>query len=325
MKKSMPAHTTTVATLRPLSSDRVTAVALARMAILSRNDPEAETGPFLSMVERDVADGSATGVLRVDGERVNGIALWELPTELGATVQVLYLVEGTQTPERYRDFLREIAAIAGPVAFAPGRFAGLSDAEEEETMRGLGFARFARSEMRLPPESPAPEVPSVALSELRVYRPDDLSTVTRLHQRAYEGQFDRYLFLTDPDPGRNAELEMQGIVGGRWGEFLPWASWVVDGRDGVVAASLVVRAPYGPLIADVMVDPSLRGRRLGGAVVASTIRALRARGESVIVLNVTDGNRRAVRLYERLGFVRSLGPSYGWYSTARIPISPEQS
>jgi ribosomal protein S18 acetylase RimI-like enzyme len=100
---------------------------------------------------------------------------------------------------------------------------------------------------------------------------------------------------------------------------------VCEGTGGLVAAALVVRASYGPLIADVMVEPDRRGEGLGWEVLSATVRALRERNESVIVLNVTEGNRRASHLYERLGFVRTIGPSHGWYSTARIPVSPDQS
>jgi ribosomal protein S18 acetylase RimI-like enzyme len=317
--------TSRVSDLRPISSDPATAIGLVRRSIAARNDPEAETAPFLSMVERDVANGVAQGVLRREGDRTVGIALWEPPPELGATVEVLYLVDGAQTPGAYRKFLLEVARVAGPVVFAPGRLAGLADAEEDGVMRGLGFARFARSEMRLPSSSRTPEAPATPDPGLRPSRLEDRASLTRLHRRAYEHHFDRYLFLTDPDPIRNAELEMQGIVEGRWGEFLPWASWVKEGPEDLMAAALVVRAPYGPLIADVMVDPALRGQGLGRQVLSATIRALRERQETVIVLNVTDGNARAARLYERLGFVRSLGPSHGWYSTARIPVSPEES
>lgn len=314
-----------MAALRPISSDPPTALGLARQAIIARNEPASELAPFLSMVERDVANGEAAGVLRVEGERVVGIALWEPPTILGATVQVMFAVEGAQTPENYRDFFRELAGVVGPIVFAPGGLAGLTVAEEEGVMRGLGFARFARSEMRYP--ASAPDLPSSPEPPpgLRASRPDDLSSLTRLHEAAYRGHFDRYLFLTDPDPVRNAELEVGGIVGGRWGEFLPWASWVMEGEGGIEAAVLVVRAPYGPLIADVMVEPARRGRGLGRLVLTATLHALRGRKESVIVLNVTEGNRRALRLYERLGFIRSLGPSFGWYSTARIPTTPEES
>ncbi|MGI0155359.1 MAG: GNAT family N-acetyltransferase, partial [Thermoplasmata archaeon] len=311
-----------VTELRPIAFDRPAALRLARRAIFARNDPESETEQFVSAVEREVESGVAAGVLRFDGDRAVGMALWEPPTAVGATVQLLYSIEGWQGSDEYRRFFLDVRGIAGPVAFAPGRLAGLTGAEEDLLMQSMGFARFVRSEMRLPPDSPTPAVPDPTLSGLRESRASDLASLARLHELAYRGHFDRYLFLTDPDPARNAELELEGIVGGKWGEFLPWASWVFEASEGIRAAALVVRAAYGPLIVDVMVDPALRGRGLGRAVLSATIRGLRGREESAIILNVTDGNRAAVRLYERLGFVRSLGPSHGWYSVERVPVPP---
>ncbi|MGA9839169.1 MAG: GNAT family N-acetyltransferase [Thermoplasmata archaeon] len=308
--------------LRTLDADRATALTLARRAILWRNDPDSETGPFLSMVEREVAEGSAAGAIRFEGDRAVGVALWERPTALGATLQVMFGIEAHQTPADYRAFLREVQSTAGPVLFAPGRLAGLTGDQESEVMESLGFARFSRSEMRFPPQSRTPDRATGPAGRLRDARPEDQPALARLHEQAYRGHFDRYLFLADPDPVRDAEIALRDIFGGRWGEFLPWASPVLDGESGLAAASLVVRAPYGPLIADVMVDPALQGRGLGRAVLVSTVRALRARDESVIVLNVTEGNSRAHGLYERLGFVRSLGPSHGWYSRAQIPVAP---
>lgn len=318
MKNPRPTGVRLVSTLRPISYDRSTALDLARRAIQARNEPARETVPFLSAIERDVADGSAAGVLRLRGDRVVGIALWDPPSAIGLTIEVLFLVPGFQTPDTYREFYAEIGAAAGPVALAPGLLAGLSTDEEERVMRGLGFARFARSEMRLPPDAPVPApVPGTGP---RAVLPGDETALAHLHALAYRDHLDRFLFFSDPDPGRDAEIQVRDIVRGRWGEFLPWASFVVAADGRVVAATLVVRAAYGPLVADVMVDPSLQGRGLGRAVVVATIRALRDRNESEIVLNVTDGNERALRLYERVGFVRTLGPSHGWYSTDRIRL-----
>jgi ribosomal protein S18 acetylase RimI-like enzyme len=311
-----------VTELRPISSDRENALLIARRAILARNDPEAEAVPFLSMVEREVAEGTALGVLRLDGDRIGGIALWEAPTPLGVTLQLVYLVEGGQTPADYRSFFTEIRGVAGPIVFAPGPIAGLTESGETEVMNDLGFARFSRSEMRYPPHRPPPERRSDPAVRLREAHPDDQPGLARLHEVAYRGTFDQHLFLADLDPARDAELAMRDVIGGRWGEFLPWASAVVEAKENLVAASLVVRASYGPLVADVMVDPRVQGHGLGSAVLVATIRALRGRDEAVIVLNVTEGNTRAHRLYERLGFVRTLGPSQGWYSTERIPVSP---
>ena len=74
------------------------------------------------------------------------------------------------------------------------------------------------------------------------------------------------------------------------------------------------------LIADVAVAPSSQGKGFGRVVLVGTVRALRERGSTAIALVVTEGNRRAVRLYERLGFVRTLGPTREWYNTRQIPV-----
>ena len=159
---------------------------------------------------------------------------------------------------------------------------------------------------------------------MRNVRSEDEPGLRQLHQRAYRDQIDRFLFQLDPDPEKDSAAGIREIFDGRWGESLGWASFVVPENGAVVAATLVTRAPYGPLIAHVMVDPSRQGRGLGRVVLTATVRALRARGETVIVLNVTEGNTRAIRLNERLGFVRSIGPSHGWYSLARVPVRPAE-
>jgi ribosomal protein S18 acetylase RimI-like enzyme len=156
----------------------------------------------------------------------------------------------------------------------------------------------------------------------RPARSDDLPALARLHADAYRNTFDRFLFLLYLDPERDAELTTREILNGRWGEFLPWASPVVERGGAIRAAVLVVRASYGPLIADVMVDPTVRGQGLGRAVLLAAVAALRERRESVAVLNVTEGNERAIALYRRVGFVRSLGPSRGWYGRDRISVPP---
>jgi N-alpha-acetyltransferase 10/11 len=310
--------------LWPLSHDRARAVALTREALAAQNGSADGADPFQSILEREVAEGRALGRLWGDGSRSAGLAVWEPTTTLGADVRLLYLEPGASSASAYAAFLRELARSTGPVAFAPANLAGLGPEEEAEMMAGLGFARFARSEMRLPPSAAPPPDGEVEVAvRSRPATRVDIDELARLYARAYDRTFDRYLFLVNLDLARDAELAIREILDGRWGEFLPWASPVVEGEGALSAASLVVRAPYGPLVADVMVDPAAQGRGLGRAVLGESVRALRAKGETVIVLNVTEGNRRAIRLYERLGFVRSLGPSFGWYSTELIPVPPD--
>ncbi len=306
--------------LRSLATDPAAARRLARAAVRVHGDPEAEIAPFLDRVERELGEGTAAGRLALEGDRPVGLALWVPTGGLGLTVEMLYLEGAAGTKDAYVALVREVEATAGPVAFLPGRLAGLSEAEESDALRSLGFLRFARSEMRFPPGAAAPGPdPTPGLREIS---PDDEAPLAALLDVAYRGRLDRYLFQVDPDPRRDAELQVREILEGRWGELVPWASFVVPDDGRVAASTIVVRAPYGALIAQVMVDPLRQGRGLGRAVLSATVRALRARGESIIVLNVTEENGRAVRLYERLGFVRTLGPWPGWYSATRVPVDP---
>ena len=52
----------------------------------------------------------------------------------------------------------------------------------------------------------------------------------------------------------------------------------------------------------VAVDPAHRGRRLGEALLAAALRAMKARGRTEMFLNTNPALATAVKLYERLGF-----------------------
>ena len=187
-------------------------------------------------------------------------------------------------------------------------------------MRGRGFAPFGRSEMVLPPTAPVEPAPVPPGVELRPLRNSDEGSLARLHERAYEHHLDRFLAVEDLDPTRDADRQLHDYFSGRYGELIVPGSSVAT-RDGkVVAAVITTRHTNRALVIDVMTDPTWQGTGLGRAVLSDAVIALRARGASPIVLNVTEGNDRAIRLYSRLGFVRTLGPSREWYDARRLSV-----
>ncbi len=309
--------------LAPFSEDLPTALALGREALFAHReegiDPE-ELWPFL---EEELRAGKVLGgVLRRDREAV-GFTTWDRPGPIGLTIRLFYLRPATRSGPEYRAFLELVERVAGPVVFLPASLAGLSDEEEGATLRPLGFATYARSEMTYPAGGRAPSTAGTEGIRVRPFRAEDAESLARAHAAAYEGRFDRYLFLEDLDPLVDARSALRDLRRGRWGEFLSFASMVAEREGQIVGGTLVVRTARGALIADVAVAPDHAGRGVGRAAVAGTIAALRERGETWIRLVVTEGNRRAVQLYERLGFVRSIGPTLEWYRTALVPARPD--
>lgn len=78
---------------------------------------------------------------------------------------------------------------------------------------------------------------------------------------------------------------------------MPDASFVID-QDGLVAASLISRHGNDFWLGYVITHPGWKGRGLGTAVVAASLRAL----DAPVLAAVTDGNTPSERLLTTLGF-----------------------
>jgi mycothiol synthase len=312
--------------LVPLVPDVPGAVELSSAAILAaylRSGTAADAEPRVVSVSERIRAGEFTeGRLIRRAGRPVGVAHWELGHPSGITVQILYLAPGEGSPSNYDAVLRRLTEEVGPIVFAPGGLVGLSDEQERTLMNSRGFERFSRSEMRWPSTLEIPPVHVPIGVQVRPVIAADEPTVARLHLAAFGGTFDQYMYLSDPEPAADSARGVREMMQGRYGEFLGWASSLVESGGRALGASLVVRAPYGPLLISVMVDPVAQGRGLGRALVLANLHALRARGETVAALNVTEGNSHAVRLYEHIGFVRTIGPEHAWYSRAAVPVAP---
>lgn len=84
------------------------------------------------------------------------------------------------------------------------------------------------------------------------------------------------------------------FVAERKGALRGMAWGVIDGEAAGIAHL------YG-----MFVDPGLRGREVGRALVDAVCGWAQARGLRAVVLDVTDVNAPAIRLYERCGFART--------------------
>ncbi len=92
------------------------------------------------------------------------------------------------------------------------------------------------------------------------------------------------------------------------GERLEWILFAERVEDGALAGTTAAwEAEFEGrrmgLVHWVAVDPAHRGRRLGEALLAAALHAMRARGHTEVFLNTDRALAAAVRLYERMGFV----------------------
>lgn len=306
--------------LVPFAIDQPAALALASDALRVRLAPGEDLRDLLPPMESAIRSARATGgLLRSDGA-TRGIVLWEPAGPLGVAVRLLYMDPQSATEDEYRAALDLAARAAGPIAFVAAPLDGLSRDEESTLMRARGYAPYGRSEMALATTTELPVASEPVGASVRAVRPADEPLLARLHESAYRRHLDRYLSLEDPDPVRDADRQVRDYFTGRWGEVLSPGSTVVTWEGRVVAATLAVRRAAHVLIIDVMTDPLVQGRGFGRAALTHALRALRERDAGRIVLNVTEGNERAIRLYASLGFVRSIGPSTEWYDARRMPV-----
>lgn len=306
----------------PFSADLPAALAWVEQAIRALPEDGSDRSEVVRVLQAELEAGRVGGGIYAPTGRPAGLAVWTPSGPMGSAVRLSFLDPSVASPDRYGELLDATERAAGPLVFA-APLPGLSASEEAAVLTSRGFAPFSRSEMRFPFSAPAPPVVVPEGVSLRPMRPGDEPELARVHAAAYRDRFDWYLFLQDSDPLRDASLLFADLFRGRWGEMLPDASVVAEARGRTVGATAVVQGAERALIADVCVDPAAGGQGIGRAIVTATVRALKERNVPVIALAVTEGNRRAVRLYERIGFVRALGPSREWYNTRLIPVSPE--
>ena len=306
--------------IAPFPFDLSASLALAEDALRARLAPGEQLSELLPPMASAIRTGRANGGLLRNEGRVCGIVVWVPAGPLGVALRLLYLTSPDANPESYRAALDVAERAAGPIAFLPGQLGGLTESEESSLLRDRGFAPYGRSEMAFAPTTVAPSYPVPVGVEVRPLRPTDESALARLHERAYEDHFDRFLALEALDPSRDADRQLRDYFTGRYGEILSPGSSVAVCDSRLVAAAITTQypAPGRALIIDVMTDPDRQGRGLGRAVLSHAVRALRDRGETSITLNVTEGNSPAIHLYLRLGFVRTMGPTREWYDARRI-------
>jgi predicted GNAT family acetyltransferase len=84
-----------------------------------------------------------------------------------------------------------------------------------------------------------------------------------------------------------------------------WAQFVADDGARLVghAGGLAARQPGTTLLVAVYITPAHRGTGLLARLVEAVAEWSRAAGRRRLVLEVVTGNNRAIRAYERLGFV----------------------
>lgn len=125
----------------------------------------------------------------------------------------------------------------------------------------------------------------------------DAAALGELMLAAYRGTVD-----DEGETLEDAVGEVEQVLAGSYGPFASDASFVVEGHDGLVGASLVAISEPRPLLLYLVVRPDAKRRGIGTALLLQSGNALLAAGHAELDLFVTEANEPAVALYRKLGF-----------------------
>jgi ribosomal protein S18 acetylase RimI-like enzyme len=163
-----------------------------------------------------------------------------------------------------------------------------------------GLASYARQGFTVDltlvnhPAEPAP--PGVTL---RPWAPADQAALVPVLSEANTGTLNG-LFLTRPyptdEPGCARALE--GILAGKHGEFLPWASFVAESEGRLLGAVLVVQEGELPNVYELAVRPDAQGRHLPRRLTVAVRHAMLARGQTHLHLATTNENPAVHRMFK---------------------------
>ncbi|WP_130873241.1 GNAT family N-acetyltransferase [[Pseudopropionibacterium] massiliense] len=145
-------------------------------------------------------------------------------------------------------------------------------------------------------------------SSLRIVRTDDLEALARLYLVSYPPG------IGAANPA-GALSEIAATFEGDYGVLRPGASLVAEADGRPAGAVLTVERSIwdegleGPFVIDLFVDPGLRGRGIGRALMTGAMLACRNAGDAQLSLRVGEGTSQAAHhLYGSLGFRRAGSP-----------------
>jgi ribosomal protein S18 acetylase RimI-like enzyme len=158
---------------------------------------------------------------------------------------------------------------------------------------------------------------------LRPLRREDLGPAAHIIHASHRGSLDAALNLTYATPGYCRGFVETLVLRAGCGRFDPDASFLAEGPGGpagVILSSHLSRT--NGHICQVSVSPEAQGRGLGEVLMTSALDAFRKEGLATASLSVTFDNRRAYRLYQRLGFgLRKEFAAHAWVRPpARIEL-----
>jgi ribosomal protein S18 acetylase RimI-like enzyme len=158
---------------------------------------------------------------------------------------------------------------------------------------------------------------------LRPLRREDLGPAAHIIHASHRGSLDAALNLTYATPGYCRGFVETLVLRAGCGRFDPDASFLAEGPTGAVGVILSSHlSRTNGHVCQVSVAPEAQGRGLGEVLMTSALTAFRKEGLATASLSVTHDNRRAYRLYQRLGFaLRKEFAAHAWVRPpARIEL-----
>jgi ribosomal protein S18 acetylase RimI-like enzyme len=159
--------------------------------------------------------------------------------------------------------------------------------------------------------------------KLRPVRRDDLGPAAQIIHRSHQGSLDAALNLTYATPALCRSFVETLVLRAGCGRFDPEASFVAEGRDGLVGVLLASQlSSSNGHVCQVSVLADEQSRGLGTVLMTSALAAFRRQGLASASLSVTLENHRAYRLYRTLGFrLRKEFAAHAWVRPpARIEL-----
>jgi len=263
------------------------------------------------MILRYVDAKILPGYAAVDRGRVFGYSFFVYEGSKGV-IGDLFVANGNRLPDARQVELQLLTHVIETLQQSPGIHrveAQLLAHDANAVSRPFldtGFQRHPRLFMVLPIANPAPgKIAFPPEVEIRTWTDADYQPSAAVITAAYRGHVDaqindQYHALSGSLRFLNNIVRFPGC-----GVFDAGSSFVAIDRKtrsliGLILCSRV-RHDVGH-VTQVCVLPEYRSRRLGEALLATTVAALHKRNFSLLSLTVTEANTRAIALYRRMGF-----------------------